>query len=32
MSKRASGTKLFFYDMRGDGVKVQVMADAKNAT
>ena len=32
MSKRASGTKLFFYDLRGDGVKVQVMADAKNAT
>ena len=32
MSKRASGTKLFFYDLRGDGVKIQVMADAKNAT
>ena len=32
MSKRASGTKLFFYDLRGDGVKVQVMADARNAT
>ena len=32
MSKRASGTKLYFYDLRGDGVKVQVMADAKMAT
>ena len=32
MSKRASGTKLFCYDLRGAGVKVQVMADAKNAT
>jgi len=32
MSKRASGTKLYFYDLRGDGVKVQVMADARNAT
>ena len=32
MSKRASGGKLYFYDLRGDGVKIQVMADAKNAT
>ena len=32
MSKRASGTKLYFYDLRGDGVKVKVMADAKMAT
>jgi len=32
MSKRASGTKLFFYDLRQNGVKVQVMADARNAT
>ena len=31
MSKRASGAKLYFYDLRGDGVKVQVMADANNA-
>ena len=32
MSKRSSGGKLYFYDLRGDGVKIQVMADAKNAT
>jgi lysyl-tRNA synthetase class 2 len=30
--QKGIGTKLFFYDLRGDGVKVQVMADAKNAT
>jgi len=27
-SKRWSGQKLVFYDLRGDGSKVQVMADA----
>lgn len=32
MSKRASGGKLYFYDLRGDGVKIQIMADAKTAT
>eukprot|EP00899_Mesostigma_viride_P006679 jgi/Mesvir1/16011/Mv08308-RA.2 len=30
MSKRASGAKLIFYDLHGDGAKVQVMADARN--
>lgn len=30
-SKRASGSKLLFYDLRGEGAKVQVMADARNA-
>lgn len=29
MSKRSSSSKLFFYDLHGDGVKVQVMADAR---
>ena len=29
-TKRASGSKLIFYDLRGDGTKVQVMADARN--
>ncbi|KAE8674676.1 hypothetical protein F3Y22_tig00111741pilonHSYRG00251 [Hibiscus syriacus] len=28
MSKRASNSKLFFYDLHGSGAKVQVMADA----
>lgn len=28
-SKRAAGTRLVFYDLRGDGVKVQIIADAK---
>ncbi|KAK1644857.1 hypothetical protein QYE76_062662 [Lolium multiflorum] len=28
MSKRAASSKLFFYDLYGDGVKVQVMAGA----
>eukprot|EP00277_Geminigera_cryophila_P001424 CAMPEP_0179431718 /NCGR_PEP_ID=MMETSP0799-20121207/16540_1 /TAXON_ID=46947 /ORGANISM="Geminigera cryophila, Strain CCMP2564" /LENGTH=590 /DNA_ID=CAMNT_0021208793 /DNA_START=8 /DNA_END=1780 /DNA_ORIENTATION=+ len=28
-SKRASGQSLIFYDLRGDGAKIQVMADAK---
>ncbi|XP_065064270.1 lysine--tRNA ligase-like [Rhopilema esculentum] len=27
-AKRASGQKLIFYDLRGEGVKLQVMADA----
>jgi lysyl-tRNA synthetase class II len=29
MSKRSSSSKLFFYDLNGGGVKVQVMADAR---
>ncbi|XP_048569246.1 lysine--tRNA ligase-like isoform X2 [Triticum urartu] len=29
MSKRVSSSKLFFYDLYGDGVKVQVMAGAR---
>lgn len=28
-SKRAAGTHLVFYDLRGDGSKVQIIADAK---
>ncbi|KAI0564623.1 lysine--tRNA ligase cytoplasmic [Gracilaria domingensis] len=28
-SKRAAGTRLVFYDLRGDGVKVQIIADAQ---
>lgn len=28
-SKRANGAKLLFYDMAGDGKKVQIMADAR---
>lgn len=28
-SKRAAGTRLVFYDLRGDGRKVQIIADAK---
>jgi hypothetical protein len=28
-SKRASGSKLIFYDLRGEGAKLQVMADAR---
>lgn len=31
MSKRSSSSKLFFYDMHGDGAKVQVMADASKS-
>jgi aspartyl-tRNA synthetase len=31
-SKRASGSKLLFYDLRGEGCKLQVMADARCAT
>ena len=29
MNKRSSSLKLFFYDLYGGGVKVQVMADAR---
>jgi lysyl-tRNA synthetase class 2 len=29
MNKRTSSSKLFFYDLFGDGLKVQVMADAR---
>uniref|UniRef100_A0AAY4B8K3 Lysine--tRNA ligase n=1 Tax=Denticeps clupeoides TaxID=299321 RepID=A0AAY4B8K3_9TELE len=29
-AKRASGAKLLFYDLRGEGVKLQVMANSKN--
>ena len=28
-AKRESGTKLIFYDIRGDGKKLQIMANAK---
>ena len=31
-TKRTSGTKLNFYDIRAEGVKVQVMCQAQNAT
>ncbi|KAJ4952595.1 hypothetical protein NE237_029427 [Protea cynaroides] len=31
MNKRTSSSKLFFYDLHGDGVKVQVMVDARNS-
>lgn len=31
MSKRTSSVKLLFYDLYGDGVKVQVMADIRNS-
>lgn len=30
-SKRAAGNRLVFYDLRGDGVKVQIIADAKKS-
>lgn len=30
-AKRLSGAKLIFYDLRGEGVKLQVMADAKSS-
>ncbi|XP_030620472.1 lysine--tRNA ligase isoform X1 [Chanos chanos] len=29
-AKRASGSKLLFYDLRGEGVKLQVMANSKS--
>ncbi len=28
-AKRESGAKLYFYDLRGEGVKIQVMANAR---
>ena len=28
-SKREAGAKLIFYDLRGEAVKIQVMANAK---
>lgn len=28
-SKRASGAKLLFYDIQGDGTKVQIITDAR---
>jgi len=28
-AKRESGAKLIFYDLRGEGTKIQVMANAK---
>lgn len=31
-SKRYSGAKLIFYDLRADGMKLQVMCDARNFT
>uniref|UniRef100_A0A2P2KDD8 Lysine--tRNA ligase n=1 Tax=Rhizophora mucronata TaxID=61149 RepID=A0A2P2KDD8_RHIMU len=31
MSKRSSSSKLFFYDLHGQGAKVQVMADASKS-
>jgi lysyl-tRNA synthetase, class II len=30
-AKRASGSKLLFYDLRGEGAKVQVMADLRSS-
>ncbi|PNW84838.1 hypothetical protein CHLRE_03g160500v5 [Chlamydomonas reinhardtii] len=30
-SKRSSGSKLVFYDLKGDGSKIQIMADARNS-
>lgn len=32
MSMRASGAKIRFYDLRADGAKIQVLAQAQNAT
>ncbi|MED6242703.1 Lysine--tRNA ligase, partial [Ataeniobius toweri] len=29
-AKRASGTKLLFYDLRGEGVKLQIMANSRS--
>ncbi|KAK9162624.1 hypothetical protein Syun_003526 [Stephania yunnanensis] len=31
MNKRISSSKLFFYDLHGEGAKVQVMADARHS-
>ena len=30
-AKRESGAKLIFYDLRGESVKIQVMADSRLA-
>ncbi len=30
-SKRTSGSKLLFYDLHGEGSKVQLMVDARNS-
>ena len=32
MAKRASGAKLYFYTLVGEGAKLQIMADARTAT
>jgi lysyl-tRNA synthetase class 2 len=31
MSKRSASGKLLFYDLEGEGAKIQIMADARNA-
>jgi lysyl-tRNA synthetase class 2 len=31
ISKRSASSKLYFYDLRADGAKVQIMADARHA-
>ncbi|KAJ0088581.1 hypothetical protein Patl1_31356 [Pistacia atlantica] len=31
MKKRTSSSKLYFYDLHGDGAKIQVMADARHS-
>jgi len=31
-AKRQAGTKLIFYDLRGEGKKIQIMANAKYVT
>ncbi|KAJ6028529.1 lysyl-tRNA synthetase [Penicillium herquei] len=31
-TKRSSGTKLYFYDIRAEGIKIQVMCQAQHAT
>lgn len=31
MAKRASGSKLYFYTLHGEGKKLQIMADARRA-
>ena len=31
-AKREAGAKLIFYDLRGEGTKIQVMANAKYVT
>ncbi|GJQ13869.1 hypothetical protein GpartN1_g5660.t1 [Galdieria partita] len=32
ISKRSASSKLYFYDLRADGAKVQIMADARHAS